>query len=121
MKYIEKENIILTKTYDFAIKIVRLYQFLCKEKKEFELSKQILRSGTSIGSNAEESVGGLSKKDSLAKLGISYRETRETRYWLRLLRDTDYISQEQAQSMIDDADEILRIITAIQKSTKRNL
>ena len=121
MKYIEKENIILTKTYDFAIKIVRLYQFLCKEKKEFELSKQILRSGTSIGSNAEKSVGGLSKKDFLAKLGVSYRETRETRYWLRLLRDTDYISQEQAQSMIDDADEILRIITAIQKTTKSNL
>lgn len=121
MEYIEKENVILTKTYDFAIRIVRLYQYLCKEKKEFELSKQILRSGTSIGANAEESVGGLSRKDFLAKLGVSYRETRETRYWLRLLRDTDYISQEQAQSMIDDADEILRIITAIQKTTKHNL
>lgn len=121
MEYVEKENVILTKTYDFAIRIVRLYQFLCKEKKEFELSKQILRSGTSIGANAEESVGGLSRKDFLAKLGVSYRETRETRYWLRLLRDTDYISDEQAQSMLNDADEILRITTAIQKSTKENL
>ena len=121
MEYIEKENVILTKTYDFAVRVVRLYQYLCKEKKEFELSKQILRSGTSIGSNAEESVGGLSKKDFLAKLGISYRETHETRFWLRLLRDTDYISKEQAKSMIDDAEEILRIITAIQKSAKSNL
>lgn len=118
--FIEKENIILTKTYNFAIRIVRLYQYLCREKKEFELSKQVLRSGTSIGSNAEEAVGGLSRKDFLAKLGVSYRETRETRYWLRLLRDTDYISAEQAQSMLDDAEEILRIITAIQKSTKDN-
>lgn len=121
MEYIEKENIILTKTYDFAIRVVRLYQYLCKEKKEFELSKQLLRSGTSIGVNAEESVGGLSKKDFLAKLGVSYRETRETRFWLRLLRDTEYITQKQAESMIDDAEEILRIITAIQKTAKSNL
>lgn len=121
MEYIEKENIILTKTYDFAIRVVRLYQYLCKEKKEFELSKQLLRSGTSIGANAEESVGGLSKKDFLAKLGVSYRETRETRFWLRLLRDTEYITQKQAESMIDDAEEILRIITAIQKTAKSNL
>lgn len=121
MEYIEKNNIILTKTYDFTVRIVKLYQYLCQEKKEFELSKQILRSGTSIGANAEESVGGLSKKDFLAKLGISYRETRETRFWLRLLRDTNYISEEQAKSMIDHAEEIFRIITAIQKSTKNNL
>ncbi len=120
MEYTEKENIILTKTYNFAIRIVRLYQYLCREKKEFELSKQVLRSGTSIGSNAEEAVGGLSRKDFLAKLGVSYRETRETRYWLRFLRDTDYISTGQAQSMLNDAEEILRIITAIQKSTKDN-
>lgn len=120
MEYTEKENIILTKTYNFAIRIVRLYQYLCREKKEFELSKQVLRSGTSIGANAEEAAGGLSRKDFLAKLGVSYRETRETRYWLRLLRDTDYISIEQAQSMLNDAEEILRIITAIQKSTKDN-
>lgn len=121
MEYTEKENIILTKTYNFAIRIVRLYQYLCREKKEFELSKQVLRSGTSIGANAEEAAGGLSRKDFLANLGVSYRETRETRYWLRLLRNTDYISTEQSQSMLNDAEEILRIITAIQKTTKDNL
>ena len=118
MDYIEKENIILNKTYNYAIRIVRLYQYLCNEKKEFELSRQILRSGTSIGANAEESIGGLSRKDFLAKLGVSYREARETRYWLRLLKDTNYISAEQAESMLEDLEEIIRIITAIQKTTK---
>ena len=121
MNYPEKENIILSKTYDYAVRIVKLHQYLYKEKREFELSKQILRSGTSIGANVEEAVGGLSKKDFLAKLGIAYKKTRETRYWLRLLKDTDYISQEQAKSLLNDAEEILRIITSIQKSTKQNL
>lgn len=118
MNYVERENIILDKTYNYAIRIVKLYQYLCKEKKEFELSRQILRSGTSIGANVEESVGGLSRKDFLAKLGVSYREARETRFWLRLLRDTDYISTEQSDSMLEDLEEIIRIITAIQKTIK---
>jgi four helix bundle protein len=102
MVYPEKENIILDKTYNYAIRIVKLYQYLCKEKKEFELSRQILRSGTSIGANVEESVGGLSRKDFLAKLGLSYREARETRFWLKLLRDTNYISTEQCDSLLED-------------------
>ena len=121
MNHIEKENIILDKTYNYAIRIVKLYQYLCKEKKEFELSRQILRSGTSIGANVEESIGGLSRKDFLAKLGVSYREARETRFWLRVLRDTDHISQEQSDSMLEDLEEIIRIITAIQKTTKSNI
>ena len=118
MNYVERENIVLDKAYNYAIRIVKLYQYLCKEKKEFELSRQILRSGTSIGANVEESVGGLSRKDFLAKLGVSYWEARETRFWLRLLRDTDYISTEQSDSMLEDLEEIIRIITAIQKTTK---
>ncbi|WP_317042246.1 four helix bundle protein [Proteiniphilum saccharofermentans] len=71
-----------------------------------------------MGANVEESVGGLSRKDFLAKLGVSYREARETRFWLRLLRDTDYISKEQSESMLEDLEEIIRIITAIQKTIK---
>lgn len=118
MVHPEKENTILDKTYNYAIKIVKLYQYLCKEKKEFELSRQILRSGTSIGANVEESVGGLSRKDFLAKLGVSYREARETRFWLKLLRDTNYISTEQCESLLEDLEEIIRIITAIQKPQK---
>ena len=121
MEYSEKENIILNKTYNYAIRIVKLYQYLCHEKKEFELSKQILRSGTSIGANLEESVGGLSRKDFLAKIGVSYREARETRFWLRLLKDTNYISAEQSENMLEDLEEIIRIITAIQKTTKATI
>lgn len=121
MEYKEKDNVLLNKTYSFAIRIVKLYQYLCDEKREFNLSVQILRCGTSVGSNVEEAVGGLSKKDFLAKLGISYREIRETRFWLRLLRDTDYLTPQLAESLISDAEEIIKIITAIQKSTKRNM
>ncbi|HBX46417.1 four helix bundle protein [Limibacterium fermenti] len=117
----EKENIIETKSYDFAIQIIGLYQYLCNEKKEYALSKQILRSGTSVGANIEEAIGGLSKKDFFAKLGIAYKEARETQYWLRLLRDTNYINTEQSQPLLDKIEEIIRIITAIQKTTKNNL
>lgn len=85
------------------------------------MSRQILRSGTSIGANVEEPIGGLSQKYFLAKLAVSYREARETRFWLRVLRDTDYISQEQSDSMLEDLEEIIRIITAIQKTTKSNI
>ena len=85
------------------------------------MSRQILRSGTSIGANVEEPIGGLSQKYFLAKLAVSYREARETRFWLRVLRDTDYISQEQRDSMLEDLEEIIRIITAIQKTTKSNI
>ncbi len=88
-----KENLILTKTYSFAILIVNLNKKLIAQK-EFVLSKQLLRSGTSIGANAEEAVGGISKKDFRAKMSISYKEARETHYWLRLLKDTNYITYE---------------------------
>lgn len=88
-----KENVILEKTYKFAVRIINLYLFLKKEKNEYELSKQILRSGCSIGSNVEEAIGGLSRKDFSAKLGIAYREARETKYWLRLLHDTKFIDE----------------------------
>lgn len=83
-----KENIILTKSYNFALRIVILYKELCENKKEFVLSKQLLRSGTSIGANLEETMGGQSKKDFLAKITIAYKEARETHYWIRLLIDS---------------------------------
>lgn len=87
-----KENIIQIKSYDFAIRIVELYEFLSEEKKEFILSKQLLRSGTSIGANIEEAIGGQSRKDFFAKLSISYKEARETHYWIRLLTDMNYLT-----------------------------
>lgn len=100
------------------MRIVRLYQHLAKEKKEYVLSKQILRCGTSISANVEEAIGGQSRADFLSKLSIAYKKARETCYWLRLLKDTDYITSTQFKSIHEDAEELCRIIGAIQKSTK---
>ena len=119
----KQNNVVVEKTYKFAIRIIRLYQFLKKEKKEYVISKQILRCGTSIGANIEEAIGAQSEKDFFAKISISYKEARETKYWIRLLRDTDYISSKQAKSLINDCEELLKIIGSIRKSllSKMNL
>ena len=111
-----KENIILIKTYKFALRIIKLYKYLVDEKKEYTLSKQILKSGTSIGANSEEGAGSISKKDFRAKFFIAYKEARETHYWLRLLRDSDYIEANLAKSLLEDNDEILKILGAILKT-----
>jgi four helix bundle protein len=112
------DNIIQTKSFNFAIRIVSVYKFLLEEKKEYTLSKQLLRAGTSIGANIEESIGGQSEKDFIAKITIAYKETRETIYWIKLLKATDYLSSDQAQSLLSDADELCRIIGKIQISMK---
>jgi four helix bundle protein len=112
------ENVVQAKSYAFAVRIVRLYQHLATEKKEFVLSKQVLRCGTSIGANVEEAIGGQSRADFVSKLSIAYKEARETTYWLRLLKDTDYITAAQFESVHADAEELCRIIAAIQKTTK---
>ena len=114
----KKENLIQTKSYSFAVKIVKLYQSVVKEKKEFVLSKQILRCGTSIGANVEEAIGGQSHKDFYAKMQIAYKEARETYYWIRLLADTEYISDEIKQDLMKEINSILRIIGSIQKTMK---
>jgi four helix bundle protein len=112
------DNVVQTKSYAFAVRIVRLYQHLASSKKEFVLSKQVLRSGTSIGANVEEAIGGQSRADFLSKLSIAYKEARETSYWLRLLKDTDYLNSSEFESIYADAEELCRIIASIQKSTK---
>lgn len=114
-----KENLILDKSYKFAVRIIRLYQYLKKDKNEYELSKQILRSGTSIGSNVEEAIGGSSRKDFAAKLGISYREARETKFRLRLLFDTGFIEMKLLKSLLSDCEELLKIIGSIQVTLKK--
>jgi len=116
-----KDNVIRDKSYAFAIRIVKLYKYLCEEKKEFVLSKQLLRSGTAIGANIEEAIGGQSEKDFFAKLTIAYKETRETHYWIRLLTDTDYLTKEQSESILTDTEELLKIIGSIQKTMKSKL
>ena len=117
----KKDNVIQRKSFDFAIKIVNLYKYLIDEKKEYVLSKQLLRSGTSIGANIEESIGGQSDKDFLSKLSIAYKEARESIYWLKLLQATDYISDKQANSLLSDADEICKILGKIQITMKSKI
>ena len=117
----KKDNIIQKKSYHFAIRIIKLYQFLVKNKSEFVLSKQILRCGTSIGANIEEAIGAQSDKDFFAKISISYKEARETHYWIRLLRDTGYIDEKMQISLLNDIEEILKIIGSIQNTTKKKL
>ena len=112
------ENVVQKKSYAFAIRIVRLYQHL-SDKKEYVLSKQILKSGTSIGANVEEAIGGSSRADFFAKLGIAYKEARETCFWLRLLKDTGYLKQKEFESIHADADELCRIIGAILKKFEK--
>ena len=114
----KKDNVIQEKSYQFAIKIVKTSKYLVDQKKEFILSKQLLRSGTSIGANVEEAIGGQSKKDFFAKLSISYKEARETKYWIRLLFDTDYINEPTKTELLNDCEEILRIIGSIQNTIK---
>lgn len=113
-----KENILQDKSYAFALRIIKTYKYLCADKKEFVLSKQLLRSGTSIGSNIEEAIGGQSEKDFFAKITISYKEARETHYWIRLLKDSGYFLEEQVVTLLDDCEELLKIIGSIQKSIK---
>ena len=115
-----KENIILTKTYNFAIRIVNLHTHLHKTTHTFDIARQLLRSGTSIGANTEEAVGAESKKDFIHKLSIAYKEARETKYWLRLLRDTNILEKKLAQSMINDCDDILAIIGRIKITSSKN-
>ncbi|MDH3324973.1 MAG: four helix bundle protein, partial [Candidatus Peregrinibacteria bacterium] len=104
-----KKDIIEEKSFNFSVRIVSLYKFL-KEKNEYTLGKQILRSGTSIGANIKESKGGLSRADFSAKLSIAYKESLETQYWLELLYKTDYIEEELFKSLFEDCVELSKII-----------
>jgi len=113
-----KENVVQEKSYAFALRIVKLYRWLCEEKKEFVLSKQILRSGTSVGANVEEAIGGQSEKDFLSKMAIAYKEIRETHYWLRLLHDSNYIDENAFKSVIADCEELTKILGSITKTMK---
>ncbi|MFM9903745.1 MAG: four helix bundle protein [Pyrinomonadaceae bacterium] len=113
-----KENVLKDKSYKFALRIVNLYKHLSGEKKEYVLSKQILRSGTSVGANITEANQGQSKSDFVHKLAIALKEAVETEYWLCLLRDSEYITAHQAESLIDDCKELIRILTASIKTAR---
>ncbi len=116
-----RENVIKNKSFAFAVRIVKLYQFLCEQKKEFILSKQLLRSGTSVGAMVREAEHAETKNDFKHKMGIAQKEINETIYWLELLKETDYLTNEQFESMNKDAVEIIKLITSIIKSVKANI
>jgi len=116
-----KENVLKDKSLNFAIRIVKLSQYLNSEKKEFVMSKQLLRSGTSVGAMAREAEHSESKDDFKHKLSIAQKEINESIYWLELLQKTDYISQTQFESIHFDAVEIIKLLTSIIKSVKKSL
>lgn len=109
----KNDNVILEKSFQFGLRIIKLFVHLRKTKVERDLWVQLLRSGTSVGANVEESVGGSSRKDFAHKLEIAYREARETRYWLRLLKESELLESKLADSFITDCEEVIKILTAI--------
>ena len=116
-----EDNVIMTKAKVFAVRIIKLYKYLCESKKEYVLSKQVLRSGTSIGANVAEAIVAISKKDFLAKMYIAFKECVETQYWLELLQETDYLTIEQFNSINEDCTELKKLLSSITKSTRINL
>jgi four helix bundle protein len=116
----KKGNIIQEKSYAFALKIVIVTQRLMYEKKEYVLSKQLLKSGTSIGANIEEAIGAQSTKDFYSKITISYKEARETRFWLRLIKDLGIMIFNKHNNLLNEVEELLRIIGSIQKTIRNS-
>ena len=116
-----RDNILLNKSKALALRVIRMYNYLCDEKKEFVLSKQVLRSGTSIGANIREANRSQSKKEFIAKLNISLKEADETMYWLELLHESDYLDDNTFNSIYTDTEELVKLLVSIIKSTKSNL
>ncbi len=114
----KKENAIVDKSKAFAIRVIKLYKYLCEEKKEFVLSKQVLKSGTSIGANVREAECGQTAADFYAKMYIAYKEAAETEYWLELLYESGYIEKDAFISVEQDCQEILKLLASITKSQK---
>ena len=116
-----KENILIDKSIAFAARIVKLHDFLIKNKKGLIIAKQVVRSGTSIGANVSEAERGQSKSDFYAKMTIALKEANETNYWLRLLKANDYITEQEYESLNKDLDEVISLLVAITKTTKKDL
>ncbi|MBO5746979.1 MAG: four helix bundle protein [Clostridia bacterium] len=113
------ENVIEIKSFDFAVRIVNLYIYLTDKKKEYVLSKQLLRSGTSIGANVAEAEQAQSKPDFVSKMNIALKETSETKYWIKLLQATNFLSKEESSSIVADCIELEKILISIVKSSKQ--
>jgi len=113
-------SITMDKSMDFSIRIVKLYQYLRKQKREYVMSKQLLRCGTSIGANLTEAKYGISRKDFLAKVSISLKECAETNYWLELLNRTGFLNDNEYKSIHDDCTELIKLLASTMKTTRQN-
>ena len=116
----DRENLIVQKTKAFAIRCVRLYMYLTDTRKEYVMSKQLLRSGTSIGANVKEAMRGQSKADFGMKMNIALKEANETEYWLEILHETEFLTDEQSESILSDCRELLKLLMSIVKTTFTN-
>lgn len=116
-----RDSITLEKSKVFAVRIIKLYKYLREEKREYALSKQILRSGTSIGANLSEAIYGISEKDFLSKVYISLKECAETHYWLDLLMSTEYLTQQEYDSIKADCNELIKLLSSITKTMSEKL
>ena len=113
------ESVVANKSFDFAVRIVRMYRYLCDEKKEFVLSKQPLRSGVSIGANIREALHGQSKRDFISKMNIALKESNESLYWIELMRDSNILEKNQSDSIWNDCNELVSILVQIVKTSKK--
>ena len=116
-----KKNIVADKSYAFALRIIKLYKYLISEQKEYVLSKQVLRSGTSVGANVKEAEHAQSKKDFINKMSIALKEANETEYWLLLLKDSEYLSVDSFNSIYPDSVELIKLLASIVKSSKKSM
>ena len=114
-------NVVQEKSYVFALKVIKLCRLLIDEKKEYILSKQLIRSGTAIGALVEEAIGGQTNKDFYSKITIAYKEARESGYWIKLLRDSEYLNHENSSELLNDLDELLKILGSIQISMRSKM
>lgn len=117
----KESNPVKEKSKAFAIRIIKLYSHLCNNKNEYVLSKQLLRSGTSVGANVREALCGISRKDFLAKMYIAFKECVETQYWIELLSETDFLSKDEFESINSDCEELRKILSSITKTMGETL
>lgn len=118
---VKRENVVMTKSYAFALRVIKLYKYLVSDKREFVLSKQLLRSGTAIGALIKEGEHAQSKADFINKMNIALKEANEVMYWLQLLKDSEYISTDEFNSIIPESEELLKLLISIVKTSKQNL
>ena len=117
----KKNNVVMSKSYTFALRIIKLYKNLVAEKKEYVLTKQLLRSGTSIGALIREGEHAQSKADFLNKMNVALKEANETQYWIELMRDSEYLSTTESLSILEDISDLIRLLASIVISTKASL